>query len=89
MALRNIKITLNDVTKYNKGDNKSVQTYMWALTKKTNNEVNTIVDKLLGDFHNETISLWQLQENIRDDLGEDISSSSYKEIKRTINFGEN
>ena len=85
--LRNIRINLNDVTEYVEGDTNTITEYFHVMTKKTNNEIGNIVNKVLDNFHEGKTSLWQLRNNITDQLLENVSKSSYKVIDFVIDFG--
>lgn len=87
MALRNIKINLSDITKYNKDDvHRNTKTYMFVLTKKTNQQIKDIVKPIVDKFNSELISYWHVRKMINDELSEGVSPSSYKEFNWVINL---
>lgn len=59
---------------------------VFVITKKTNTEINTIVNEILDEFHNEKISLFETHRKIVDELSEGVNKSSYKQFNYTIDF---
>lgn len=85
MTLRNIRINLNDQSY---GKDKIVTDILFVMTKKTNTEINNIVNEILDQFHNEEIALYTMRKDIVEKLSKDVNQSSYKKFNFTIDFGE-
>lgn len=84
MALRNIKITLHDQS-YDNDD--IVTDFLFVPSKLKDGEIKIIINKLLDQLHSGEIPYAEVREQVVKRLSEDVSSSSYKEINFTIDFG--
>ncbi len=60
--------------------------HLFVITKKSNDEVRTIVDNIINSLNNEEISLYQAREHIQLQLGEDVSESSFKKFNFIVDF---
>ena len=60
--------------------------YMFAITKKDNGEVREIVDNIVNSLNSEEISLHIAREQIIEQLGKDVSESSFKKFNFIVDF---